>query len=64
MRVGVGMLLVLMGLFSALGGARKWAEVFGGETGERVRSSNAVAYRLVGWLLVVGGILCAAGVGE
>ncbi|MER5478661.1 hypothetical protein ABT026_17065 [Streptomyces sp. NPDC002734] len=53
-----------MGLFSALGGARKWAEVFGSDAGERVRSSHALAHRLVGWLLVVGGILCAAGAGE
>ncbi|WP_448317247.1 hypothetical protein [Streptomyces sp. CO7] len=64
MRIGVGILLVLMGLFSAWGGAGKWAEVFGSDAGERVRSSHAVAHRLVGWLLVVGGILCAAGVGE
>jgi hypothetical protein len=64
MRIGVGILLVLMGLFSALGGAAKWAEVFGGGPGERVRSPGAAVYRIIGWLLVVGGVLCAAGVGE
>ncbi|MFE5207775.1 hypothetical protein [Streptomyces sp. NPDC056600] len=64
MRIGVGVLLVLMGLFSALGGAGKWAEIFGSDAGERARSSPEVAYRVVGWLLVAGGILCAAGVGE
>jgi hypothetical protein len=61
LRVALGVVITLMGLFSAVGGER-WAAMFGGRARGRPGRPAAPAYRLAGTCLVVMGVLLAAGV--